>query len=175
MRPSPNRQGDVTSVLGALLSEEYLPSLLLTLVSAFGVLMLTGIAHEQVGHVSLAYVRRLHGVNTDQGGGGRRRTRLSMPELDLRWRVHGYFLILRLRSAGRTYHRMVHAKIRVLSFAGTNVYEVQLLLVLVGSQQHVREESREHALRSSLRAKAPACAACRAHQRSPMPSNPNAD
>lgn len=43
--------------MGALLSKQYLPTVLLTLVSAFGVVMLTGIAHEQVGCVNLACVR----------------------------------------------------------------------------------------------------------------------
>lgn len=58
---SPTRQGDVTSVVGALLSKEYLPTLLLTLVSAFGIVMLTGIAHEQVGIFEPAHVQKLRG------------------------------------------------------------------------------------------------------------------
>ncbi len=40
--------------MGALLGKQYLPTLLLTLVSAFGVVMLTGIAHEQVRGVLAA-------------------------------------------------------------------------------------------------------------------------
>lgn len=50
--PVPKRQGDVTGVLGALVSKEYLPTVLLTLLSAFGVVMLTGIAHEQVSMIT---------------------------------------------------------------------------------------------------------------------------
>ncbi|CAM9671717.1 unnamed protein product, partial [Ectocarpus sp. 8 AP-2014] len=41
-------EGGVVNVLGTLLGKTYLPTFLLTLASAFGVVMLTGIAHEQV-------------------------------------------------------------------------------------------------------------------------------
>ncbi|CAM9264472.1 unnamed protein product, partial [Ectocarpus sp. 6 AP-2014] len=41
-------EGGVVKVLGTLLGKTYLPTFLLTLASAFGVVMLTGIAHEQI-------------------------------------------------------------------------------------------------------------------------------
>lgn len=49
-------------MVGALLGEQYLPTLLLTLVSAFGVVMLTGIAHEQVRACWLCAPSALAGV-----------------------------------------------------------------------------------------------------------------
>ncbi|CAN0257168.1 unnamed protein product, partial [Ectocarpus sp. 12 AP-2014] len=44
-------EGGVVKVLGTLLGKNFLPTFLLTLASAFGVVMLTGIAHEQIRNI----------------------------------------------------------------------------------------------------------------------------